>query len=101
MFSVLWEVEVKPGCQRRIERVYGPGGDRDSLLRRDPNHAGTHVFRDTARSRVYLTTDYWRSRKSYEEFLAHRSAEYNALDAATEDLTHRERHVASLESDAT
>ena len=24
MFLVLWEVEVKPSCERRIERVYGP-----------------------------------------------------------------------------
>ncbi len=101
MFLVLWEYEVKPGCEQRFERVYGPGGDWDSLFRRDPNHTGTHLFRDTARPRVYLTTDYWRSRKSYEEFLARRSNEYKALDAATEDLTHRERHVASLETDAT
>jgi len=84
-----------------LKESTAPGGDWDSLFPRDPNHAGTQLFRDTARSRVYLTTDYWRSRKSCEEFLAQRSSEYNALDAATEDLTHRERHVASLETDAT
>jgi hypothetical protein len=100
MFLVLWEFEVKPGCEQRFERVYSPGGDWDSLFRRDPNHTGTHLFRDTGRPRVYLTADYWRSRKAYEEFLAHRSGEYKALDAATEDLTHHERHIASLETEA-
>jgi hypothetical protein len=25
MFLVLWEFEVKPGCEKRFERVYGPG----------------------------------------------------------------------------
>jgi hypothetical protein len=99
MFLVLWEFEVKPGCEQRFERVYSPGGDWDSLFRRDPNHAGTHLFRDTVRSRVYLTADYWRSRTAYEEFLVLRSSEYKALDAATEDLTHRERHIASLETE--
>jgi hypothetical protein len=27
MFVVLWEFEVKPGCEERFETVYGPGGD--------------------------------------------------------------------------
>jgi hypothetical protein len=38
MFLVLWEFEVKPGCEERFERVYGAGGDWDSLFRRDSNH---------------------------------------------------------------
>jgi hypothetical protein len=49
------------------------------------------------RTDVYLTADYWHSRKSYEEFLVLRRSEYKALDAATEDLTLRERHIGSLE----
>lgn len=68
MFVVLWEYEVKPGCEQAFEKVYGPGGDWDSLFRSDPNHTGTYLFRDTVRPRVYLTTDYWHSRKSYEDF---------------------------------
>jgi len=47
----------------------GPGGDWDSLFGRDPHHAGSHLFRETGKPRVYLTADYWLSRKSYEEFL--------------------------------
>jgi hypothetical protein len=97
MFLVLWEFEVKPGCEQRFERVYGPGGDWDSLFSRDPNHAGTQLFRDAAKSRVYLTADYWRSRKSYEEFLQAQGAEYKYLDAASEELTANERHVGSYE----
>jgi len=100
MFLVLWEYEVKPGNERRFEEVYGPGGDWDSLFRSDPNHAGTRLFRDTVRIDVYLTADYWLSRKSYEEFLALRRSEYKTLDAATEDLTLSERHIGSFETDA-
>ena len=100
MFLVLWEFEVKPGHEQRFEEVYSPGGDWDSLFRTDPNHAGTRLFRDTSRSGMYLTADYWLSRKSYEEFLALRKSEYNVLDAVTEDLTLSERHIGSLETDA-
>jgi hypothetical protein len=98
MFLVLWEFEVKPGREQRFQQVYGPGGDWDSLFRTDANHAETRLFRDTTRISVYLTADYWLSRKSYEEFLVLRRSEYNALDAATEDLTLSERHIGSFET---
>ena len=97
MFLVLWEFEVKPGREQRFQEVYGPGGDWDSLFRSDPNHAETRLFQDMTRSGVYLTADYWHSRKSYEAFLELRRSEYNRLDAATEDLTLSERHIGSLE----
>lgn len=99
MFLVLWEFEVKPECAVRFEKVYGPGGDWDSLFRSDRNHAGTRLFRDVTRSGVYLTADYWLSRKAYEDFLTLRSSEYKALDAATENLTLSERAVGALETE--
>jgi heme-degrading monooxygenase HmoA len=97
MFLVLWEFEVKPGCEERFERVYGPGGDWDSLFRRDASHAGTHLFRDASKPRVYLTADYWHSRKAYEAFLQAQGTEYKDLDAASEELTANERQVGSYE----
>jgi len=75
MFLVLWEFEVKPGCEERFERVYGPGGDWDSLFRRDTHHERTELFRETGRPRIYLTADYWKSRTSYEKFLQARGSE--------------------------
>jgi hypothetical protein len=98
MFLVLWEFEVKPGCEQRFERVYGPGGDWDSLFRRDPDHERTTLFRDTVKPRVCLTADYWKSRKSYEEFLQARGAEYKSLDAMAAEWTANERHIGSYES---
>jgi len=97
MFLVLWEFEVKPGCEERFERVYGPGGDWDSLFRRAADHQVTHLWRDAAEPRVYVTADYWLSRKSYEEFLQSHRAEYKELDAICEGLTLNERHIGSYE----
>ena len=98
MFLVLWQFEVKPGCEQRFERVYGPGGDWDSLFQSDAHHAGTYLFRDTTNSRLYVTADFWRSRKSYEEFLQAQNATYKSLDAASGYLTLSERHLGSYES---
>jgi antibiotic biosynthesis monooxygenase len=97
MFLVLWEFEVKPECEERLERVYGAGGDWDSLFRRDAHHERTELFRHTDRPRIYLTADYWKSRKSYEEFLQARGAEYKELDSIAEELTANERHIGSYE----
>jgi Antibiotic biosynthesis monooxygenase len=98
MFLVLWEFEVKPGNEERFERVYGAGGDWDSLFRRDSNHAGTCLFRDTAKPRVYLTADYWVTHTAYKDFLQREEAEYKRLDAEAEVLTATERHVGSYET---
>ena len=97
MFVVLWEFEVKPGCEQRFQTVYGPGGDWDLLFRSDPHHAGTRLLRDLARPRVYLTMDQWQSKKSHEEFRQIREAEYKALDAVSENLTAREHKIGSYE----
>ena len=97
MFLVLWEFEVKPGREQRFQEVYGPGGDWDSLFRSDPNHVEPRLFQDTTRTRVYLTADYWLSRKSYEAFLTLRGSAYKALDSASEDLTLHERQIGALE----
>jgi Antibiotic biosynthesis monooxygenase len=96
MFLVLWEFEVKPECEERFERVYGTGGDWDSLFRRDSHYERTELFRDTDRP-LYLTADYWKSRQSYEEFLQARGAEYKGLDSVAEELTANERHIGSYE----
>lgn len=97
MFVVLWEFEVKPGCEERFETVYDPQGDWASLFHRDANHAGTHLFRDATRPRVYLTADYWHSRMAYEAFLHAQQAEYKKLDAECEGLTLTERHIGSYD----
>jgi len=37
-FVALWEFEVKPGCKKRFQKVYSPGGDWANLFRNDPNY---------------------------------------------------------------
>ena len=97
MFLVLWEFDVKPDKTERFEQVYGPGGDWESLFRSDSNYVETRLFRDTKRNATYLTADCWLTRNAYEEFLTVRRRDYKALDAATENLTLKERHLGSFE----
>jgi quinol monooxygenase YgiN len=97
MFVVLWEFEVKPGCQERFERVYGPEGDWVSLFRHDAQYSGTHLLRDVHRPLVYLSADNWQSRAAYDAFLHANQPEYKRIDAECEGLTLSERHIGSYE----
>jgi heme-degrading monooxygenase HmoA len=97
MFVALWEFEVKPGCEERFQRVYGPGGDWAKLFRNDSNYQETRLLRDATRAAIYLTLDFWKSRQAYERFMESHVAEYKKLDAASENLTLGERKIGWYE----
>jgi heme-degrading monooxygenase HmoA len=86
MFLALWEYEVKPGCEERFEKVYGPEGDWAQLFRRDPHYIQTRLVREGLRGRVYLTMDFWETREAYEEFIGAHRGEYEAMDEIGNDL---------------
>ena len=81
MFVALWELEVKPGCQERFQKVYGPGGDWARLFRNDANYQETRLLHDPGHPAIFLTLDFWTSRLAYENFMASHRAEYKELDA--------------------
>jgi heme-degrading monooxygenase HmoA len=97
MFVALWEFEVKPGCEERFQKVYGPEGDWAKLFRRDANYQENTLLHDPAHPAIYLTLDFWASRQAYESFLASHASEYERLDAAGEKLTLRERTIGWYE----
>ena len=55
------------------------------------------MLRDTAREAAYLTLDFWNSRKAYEQFMEARAADYERLDAASEELLLWERRMGWFE----
>ncbi|MGB7285121.1 MAG: hypothetical protein WBE13_22870 [Candidatus Acidiferrum sp.] len=97
MFLVLWEYDVKRGCEKQYERVYGPDGDWAQFFRRDPAYQRTLLLRDPFRSLSYLTCDFWKSREAYKAFQLANSDAYHALDKRCVELTLAEREIGSFE----
>jgi hypothetical protein len=97
MFLALWEFEVKPGCQERFEKVYGPNGDWAQLFRRDPHYWQTLFLHDPFRERIYVTIDFWSSREAYERFRQEHREAYVLLDKNSEELTLSERRIGAFE----
>jgi hypothetical protein len=97
MFLALWEYEVKPGCEERFEKVYGPEGDWVRLFQKDSHHDQTRLVRDAFRRGGYLTMEFWQSRGAFEKFMAGHRAEYQEIDAIGEEMTVKERRVGWFE----
>jgi heme-degrading monooxygenase HmoA len=97
MFLALWEFDVKQGCEERFESVYGPDGDWARLFRSDPGYQRTLLLRDAFRDRIYLTCDFWESRKAYEAFRKNNLEAYLALDESCEEWTLAEREIGEFE----
>ena len=99
MFVILWEYEVKPGCEEVFEKMYGPKGDWARLFQADPHYRETRLLRDISRARCYFTLDYWDTEKDFMQFKAAHAAGYAKLDRATEGLTLSERRLATFAVD--
>ena len=96
MFVILWEFEVKPGCEKRFEDSYGPDGDWARFFGRDAHYRETRLLRDAVGTNRYVTADFWDSREAYETFQQENREEYHALDASFESLTVRETQLGSF-----
>lgn len=96
MFVILWEFEVKPGCEDRFQRAYSPHGTWAQLFRSDSQFRGTQLQRDPARSLYYFTIDLWDSELAYLQFLEVNQSAYAGLDHSTEALTLHERQILSF-----
>ena len=89
MFVILWEFEVKPGCEQSFESAYGPEGAWTQLLRRYSGYLKTLLLKDPSRTRMYLES-------AFQSFQSANCEAYLALDHSTEGLTSRETHLGSF-----
>ena len=96
MFVILWEYEVKPGCEEMFETAYGPQGHWARLFQSDPHYRETRLLRDVSRPRRFFTLDYWDTEQSFEVFHTAHQATYAALDRSTAGLTLSERRLAAF-----
>lgn len=91
MAVIAWAFEVKRGCGREFEKVYGPRGEWARLFRKHPGYRGTELLRDSNHAGRYVTIDRWVSWEAYDRFRTKARSEFEALDARGEALTRSER----------
>ena len=98
MHETVWEYEVRPEHVAAFEALYGADGDWARLFRRAEGFVETRLYRDTARSMLYLTIDRWHSRAAFEAFVQTAGPAYAALDRRGAALTVRECHLGAFDA---
>jgi heme-degrading monooxygenase HmoA len=97
MFVILWEFEVKPGCEQSFESAYGREGAWTRLFRRDSGYLDTPLLKHPTCPRIYFTLDFWHSTLAFDSLRDAHREDYQALDRATDHLTIHEERIGSYE----
>jgi len=95
----IWEFTARKDKTAEFERWYAADGPWAELFRRAPGFQGTSLLRDGESPGRYVTIDRWESAAAQREMRAKFSREYEALDAACEELTESERPIGVFEGE--
>jgi len=95
-FVIVWEFSIQLTKRRAFERAYGPDGEWARFFRRGKGYFGTELICDAHDATRYLTLDFWKSHKHYEQFKSQNRAMYQLIDQRCESLTTRESEVGQF-----
>jgi heme-degrading monooxygenase HmoA len=95
-FVIVWEFHIRTAKRRAFERAYGPDGDWATFFRTGKGFLGTELIRDEDNADRYLTLDFWKSRKLYEQFKHQNREMYESIDEKNKSLTTRESEVGQF-----
>lgn len=78
MIAIMWQFEVKTGCEAEFEQLYGAKGEWTAMNRHTRSYLGSSFLRDQNRSSRYIVIEYWSEMVVYEQ---HRSFRADAIDS--------------------
>jgi hypothetical protein len=80
MIAVMWQFDVKRGCENEFERMYGSEGDWMVLNRQTRSYLGSSFLRDQGQASRYILIEYWSEMLVYEQHRAYRSDVITTLE---------------------
>lgn len=89
-YLVVWQFDVRAGCEIQFEEAYGANGAWGRLFRTAPGFVRTELTRNAQNGRQYVTLDYWVSKQAYDEFRKQHEADYALIDTRCGGFTERE-----------
>jgi heme-degrading monooxygenase HmoA len=99
VFIVVWEYEVKAGCEERFREAYGSEGAWAELFRRTPGFLMVELVRSVQHPARFFTFDHWSSADVFRDFCMTHAAAYEALDTRMAGLTEWERRIGAFPSE--
>lgn len=101
MYVILWQYQVKKGCEKEFERAYGPDGEWVHFFKGAKGYLRSEFLSDAAREGRYVTIDRWVSQMDYEKFLDDHRSWYQAIDRRCEVFTEIEASMGTYRSPGT
>jgi hypothetical protein len=99
-YIVVWEFQVKEGCEAEFMAAYGPDGEWARLFSRSPEFLGVELVGSVGNAARYFTLDHWSSASGLDMFLANNATAYDVLDRRSTGLTVWERRIGAFPSEA-
>jgi heme-degrading monooxygenase HmoA len=96
---VMWEFEVREGCEAAFVEAYGSDGTWARLFRKSPEFLGVELVQSVKHPSRYFTLDAWTSRAAFESFRVEYSGSYETLDVKLAGLTEWERRIGAFPSE--
>ena len=59
MIAIMWQFDVKNGCETAFEQLYGVDGEWTAMNRRTRSYLGSSFLRDQNRPSRYIVIEYW------------------------------------------
>ena len=59
MIAIVWQFDVRSGCNAEFEEFYGANGAWSSMNRHSRSYLGSSLLRDQTLASRYLMVEYW------------------------------------------
>ena len=86
MIAIMWQFEVKNGCETDFEQLYGVDGEWTAINRRTRSYLGSSFLRDQNSSSRYIVIEYWSEMLVHEQHRTFRSAALASLEERSATL---------------
>jgi heme-degrading monooxygenase HmoA len=81
MIAIMWQFDVKKGCEAEFEQLYGADGEWTAMNRQSRSYLGSSFLRDQNHPSRYMIIEYWSEMIVYEQYRNSRSAAMASFEA--------------------
>ena len=86
MIAIMWQFDVKNGCETDFEQLYGVDGEWTAMNRRTRSYLGSSFLRDQNRTSRYIVIEYWSEMLVHEQHRTFRSDAITSLEERSTTL---------------
>jgi hypothetical protein len=81
MIAIVWQFDVKSGCEAEFEQLYGADGEWTAMNRLTRSYLGSSFLHDQSRSSRYMVIEYWSEMLVSEHHKTYRPGALAAFEA--------------------